>query len=90
MVATLPDIDFEHYPDSGCQASPSCLSCPLPVCKHDDPYALQRSITAALDLKVWQAVKQDGLSIEDAMERFQVTERTVYRKLARCQEAKES
>ena len=25
------------YPDTGCEHSPSCLSCPLPLCKYDLP-----------------------------------------------------
>ena len=25
------------HPDTGCQYSPSCLACPLPVCKYDAP-----------------------------------------------------
>ena len=26
-----------HYADTGCEASMSCLECPLPRCKFDDP-----------------------------------------------------
>jgi len=29
------------YVDTGCaEVGPSCLECPLPACKHDDPLAL--------------------------------------------------
>ena len=29
----------ERYPyrDEGCEVSPSCLKCPLPQCKYDEP-----------------------------------------------------
>jgi hypothetical protein len=27
----------EVIPDTGCDASPSCLRCPLPRCKFDEP-----------------------------------------------------
>jgi hypothetical protein len=30
-----------HYVDDGCEVSPSCLSCPLPLCKYDDPGGYQ-------------------------------------------------
>jgi len=26
-----------YFVDDGCEYSPSCLQCPLPVCKYDDP-----------------------------------------------------
>ena len=37
MTATRTDALPEHiaYQDEGCSASPTCLTCPLPVCKYD-------------------------------------------------------
>lgn len=29
------DLGIAHYRDTGCQASPSCLACPLPRCLED-------------------------------------------------------
>ena len=29
--------EFYHYEDTGCEVSSSCLDCPLPQCKYDDP-----------------------------------------------------
>ena len=31
-------------PNDGCKWSPSCLDCPLPICKHDDPGWLSRTV----------------------------------------------
>ena len=31
----------DFYPDNGCQASPSCQTCPLPRCKYDGPEAME-------------------------------------------------
>ena len=28
---------YNSYPDQGCPVSPTCLNCPLSVCKEDDP-----------------------------------------------------
>jgi len=30
-------VDEHFVPDDGCEYSPSCLLCRLPVCKYDDP-----------------------------------------------------
>lgn len=27
-----------YWRDTGCDLNPSCLACPLPVCRHDDPH----------------------------------------------------
>lgn len=37
MAIALDDIreDYAHWQDDGCEVSPSCLSCPLEVCKFD-------------------------------------------------------
>jgi len=32
-------VDEHFVPDAGCEYSLSCLQCPLPVCKYDDPVA---------------------------------------------------
>ena len=29
--------EFYHYEDTGCEVSDSCLDCPLPMCRYDDP-----------------------------------------------------
>lgn len=29
--------NYKHWQDDGCEISPSCLSCPLEVCKYDQP-----------------------------------------------------
>ena len=37
---------FNSYQDNGCDESPTCLACPLPTCKHDDPAAYQLLLAA--------------------------------------------
>jgi len=45
-----PAYIAEHSPDTGCEFSPSCLRCPLPLCKDDmEPIELHRLRT---ELKV--------------------------------------
>ena len=69
-------------PDTGCEESPTCLSCPLPQCKYDDPAAYHRLLKHRSDLKV-RAALEDGLSLEEAASQFHVTVRTIFRILAR-------
>ena len=53
MVASKTPVDtvpeFYHYEDTGCEVSRSCLNCPLPRCKYDDPIWFQRQPPVALE-----------------------------------------
>ena len=79
--------EFCHYEDTGCEASESCLNCPLPRCKHDDPAWYQRNRRRAKDFQVMYAMQLEDLSMEEAAERFSVTVRTIFRILQRCRAA---
>ena len=94
MVTTLsakPLLDavpeFYHYEDTGCEVSPSCLNCPLPQCKYDDPTWFQKHRRIARDMKVWSTMQAEGLNVDEVAERFSVTVRTVFRIMRRCREA---
>ena len=89
MKRVLPDdaSEFYHYEDNGCEASDSCLDCPLPKCKYDDPVWYQRNRRLARDFRIVTTMERDCLSIEEAAERFSVTTRTVFRIVQRCREA---
>jgi hypothetical protein len=67
------------YMDTGCEVAPSCLNCPLPLCKYDDPWGYQRYVKSAWDLEVKTATESERLSVEQAAERFNVTVRTIFR-----------
>ena len=79
--------EFYHYEDTGCEASDSCLDCPLPFCKYDDPSWYQRNRRLARDFRILHVMNQESLSIEETAERFSVTVRTVFRIMQRCREA---
>ena len=79
--------EFYHYEDTGCEASESCLDCPLPQCRYDDPAWYQRNRRLARDFRIVRAMQQDGLTIEETADRFSVTVRTVFRIIQRCREA---
>ena len=64
--------------DTGCQYAPSCLACPWPVCKDDDPGWFARNAAAVRDRKMRTVIEAEGLSVRQAAERFGVSERQIY------------
>lgn len=82
------DILPEYFPyrDDGCEVSPSCLRCPLPQCKYDNPGWLQRERRAQRDSRVIQVRCQEGVTIPELARRFDISQRTVHRILSRTQE----
>jgi len=67
------------YADTGCVAAPSCLTCPLPQCRHDDPIGYMTWKRQRKDKLVVATMAQEGLTFEETAERFSVTVRTVFR-----------
>jgi len=90
-ISTRTTVDavpeFFHYEDTGCEVSLSCLNCPLPQCKYDDPAWFQRNRRLARDFKIWSAMQQDDLTVEEAADRFLVTVRTIFRIMRRCRDS---
>lgn len=90
-ISTRTTVDavpeFFHYEDTGCEVSLSCLNCPLPQCKYDDPAWFQRYQRFSKDLIVLTAMQSENLTVDEAAERFSVTVRTIFRIMRRCREA---
>ena len=76
-----------YYKDEGCDISPSCLTCPLPQCKYDDPIWYQQYRRLAKDFEMWNTIRSESLTTDEAAERFSVTPRTIFRIIRRCQKA---
>jgi hypothetical protein len=73
---TLPE--HVKYRDTGCSLSPSCLACPLPVCRYDTPSQTEqgfRTRQAVLELR------DKGMRPTQIAARLGVTRRTVWRYL---------
>ena len=85
-IAIDPRTGFPS--DTGCNVAPLCVECPLPKCKHDDPgwYILwqhkQRRLRVVARVKVLLADLPKERAVEAAAKEFQVTPRTVYRRVA--------
>ncbi len=74
---TLPENT--NYRDDGCDISSSCLTCPLPVCKFDNPGWLRRASRHERDESVVQAQLVEGLGVLELAERFRLSSRTIHR-----------
>ena len=70
-----------YFRDDGCEASPSCLECPLPVCKHDW-HAMNDEVKV-------DEIDHLGLTEEVAAARYGVGVRTVRRKIQRVRRARD-
>jgi hypothetical protein len=81
-VDTLPEN--VRYRDEGCDLSPSCLNCRLPACRYDHPSSTRRLRTLDRDAEIVRLRRRERLSIDALARRFQVSRRTVFRILRRC------
>ncbi len=72
------------YRDEGCDLSPSCLNCRLPVCRYDRPGGTRRLRTLDRDEEIVRLRRRERLPIDDLARRFHLSRRTVFRILRRC------
>ena len=81
LIETLEDRLPEHvrYRDEGCDLFPSCLNCPFPRCRYDDPVAFQNARRAERNAEVVRLRLEANLSISELAARFDVSKRTVHR-----------
>ena len=73
---SLPE--HTRYRDDGCEVNPSCLTCPLPRCRYDEPGGLRALVNSYRDGKMLE-LRLEGVPVEDIAERFSVSRRTVFR-----------
>lgn len=83
MYETAEDLLPEHvgYRDEGCDLFPSCLSCPLPRCRHDGPG--RRQVVKELRNDEVTRLHADGKAVGELAERYGVSTRTIYRAIRR-------
>ncbi len=66
------------YTDTGCDLAPSCLECPLALCKYDDPNWGRRNQTVMRDQEIVR-LRGQGLKVSQIAKIVKTSERTVYR-----------
>ena len=89
VVATAPSPkrvradalpEFTRYRDDGCDIHPTCLSCPLPRCRYEEPGGLRALLNAYRDRQIVR-LRLKGVPVDDLAGRFSVSRRTVFRVL---------
>lgn len=70
------------YVDSGCELAPTCLDCPLPKCKYDDPHWRQRNDLKTRDARIVE-LRKAGFTVKEVAKEIGVSDRTAYRVLLR-------
>ena len=81
-VDALPELI--NYQDTGCEASPSCLYCPLPQCRYDDPVWYQQYRQRGKDKVILDTQEFEGATVFELAARFQLSPRTIHRALRRA------
>ncbi len=73
----------EHvaYRDQGCDVFPSCLRCPLPRCRYDEPGGVRAMLNRIRDREIRRLREEHELAIDELARRFRVSRRTVFRAL---------
>ena len=74
----MDDFVPEHcdYRDDGCDLFPSCLHCPLPTCRYDQP---GQHTGKELRDREMRRLHAAGMGVAELAQRFAVSTRTVYR-----------
>ena len=72
--------EFTRYRDNGCDAHPSCLSCPLSRCRYEEPGGLRALLNKTRDEQI-VGQRASGVPVAELATRFGVSRRTIFRVL---------
>ncbi|MCC7365709.1 MAG: helix-turn-helix domain-containing protein [Dehalococcoidia bacterium] len=78
-IDALPE--YTEYQDGGCDLYPSCLTCPLPRCRYDDPGGAAAMLRTGRDASIVRLASRDGSTVDELAAMFGVSRRTVFRVL---------
>ena len=70
------------YEDTGCDLAPSCLECPLALCKYDDPNGARYDRTVMRDTEIMRLFAE-GLKVSAIASIVNISSRTAYRVIQR-------
>lgn len=70
-----------EYLDRGCDLYPSCLNCPLPRCRYEEPGGAAGMLRGGRDAAILRLSGQDGVSVDRLAEMFGLSRRTIFRVL---------
>lgn len=72
--------EHTRYRDDGCEVNLSCLTCPLPRCRYEEPGGLRALLNEYRDRQIVQ-LRLQGTGVDDLAGRFSISRRTVFRVL---------
>jgi len=67
-----------RYRDDGCEVNPSCLTCPLPRCRYEEPGGLRGMINGYRDRQIVES-RLNGEPVETLAVRYRLSRRTIFR-----------
>jgi len=70
------------YQDNGCDLYPSCLACPLPRCRYEEPGGAAAMLRTGRDAVICR-LGQQGATVDALAAMFGLSRRSVFRALAR-------
>jgi hypothetical protein len=84
-IDALPE--HTDYEDRGCDLYPSCLSCPLPRCRYEEPGGAAAMIRTGRDATILRLAQEDGMNVDCLAQMFGLSRRTIFRVLrgSRCE-----
>lgn len=78
-IDALPE--YVDYEDAGCDLYASCLRCPLPHCRYDDPGGATAMLRSGRDEAILRYAGRDGISVDNLAKMFGLSRRTIFRVL---------
>ena len=74
------------YRDTGCDLYPSCLRCPLPRCRYEEPGGAPAMLRTGRDAAIVRLAREQKLSVDELAARFGLSRRTIFRVLRAARE----
>ncbi len=78
-----------RYRDNGCDLYPSCLRCPLPRCRYEEPGGAPAMLRTGRDETIVRLSREQDLSVDELAARFGLSRRTIFRVLRAAREPSE-
>ena len=69
------------YADTSCDLYPSCLQCPLPHCRYDEPGGAAAMLRTGRDATILRLAIDRDMSVDGLAEMFGLSRRTIFRVL---------
>ena len=69
--------EYVHYRDEGCDLAPSCLECPFPECKDDQPHGRDKLSKKSRNAEIVRLHLVKKKSFQQLADKFHLDRRTI-------------